>query len=209
MVLVNISTINILPDWRVARVRPRDRLYIGLSGDAWCVLQHTITPDHDMCESNDATKVWHEQKIERFMVRHIERLPRNTLGPAQVQHIREVLAGPGMKRAVFVLNCTEIELPAAKPFDTAGLHPQKIMMTTTGDKATRGGPNIWNVPAGVLASELKARIDPEELKVAPELAEADNVRNAFDLSNDLVLSVAIAVFAALNRNESTRTELRL
>jgi hypothetical protein len=105
----------------------------------------------------------------------------------------------------------------------AGLRPHGILITA-GNKVTSDG-TISHVPKQTLVSQLEARLHSGELKIAAGLADApalagelkdfarkvsESGRVTFNARSgshdDLVLAVAIALFASLNRNEVTSVE---
>lgn len=224
---------NLLPGWRTLPAVASDRFYLGLDvgqsldPSAVAVIQHTIRPIDQQWEANDRARTWKQQREERFLVRHLERLPLQQPYPVQIQYVASMLGRDPLKGATFALDYTGVGRPVADLFTRAGLRPEKILITS-GFEVTRGGTNAWHVPKQILISALEARLHSGELKIAAHLAEsaalADELKT-FGRSvseagrvqfsarsgkhDDLVLAVAIALFAALNRTEVSRTELRL
>src|SRR5262245_9166866 len=92
--------------WTRYPARPIDRFIVGVdlgqSADptSSAVLQHPVRalPDQDWIvdKARHATK---EPSIERFDVRHLERLPLGMAYPAQVQHVKDLLSRPPLSRA--------------------------------------------------------------------------------------------------------------
>lgn len=217
-------------NWRQIPVRARDDFYLGMDvgqsidPSAVCVLQHVVTPKDEWLP-NEKEHYWKQASQDRFLVRHLERLRLQMPYPEQIAYVSSMLGRPPLdKGCTFALDYTGCGRPVADEFYRAGLRPMNILITA-GNQTTRGdGPNTWNVPKGTLISALEARLHTEELKIAPQLTEAGVLADELkDFSrkvsesgratynaragkhDDLILSICLALFAAMNRQTSSIT----
>ena len=219
-------------DWRQIPAKPVNRLIVGLDvgqsidPSAASAIQHIVTP-RDEWTPNPKAKFWKQESDERFLVRHLERLPLGMASPLQVQHVANMLGREPLKGADFALDYTGCGRPVADMFTRAGLRPTMVLITA-GNEATRHGGNTWHVPKQKLVSGLEARMHSGELKIAPALAESEVLRDelrdfarkvsesgrvTYDARSgahdDLILSIAIALFVALNRTTAGQEPLLL
>ena len=86
-----------------------------------------------------------QSKTERFLVRHLERLPLNMPYPQQFEHVARLLGREPLIGATFALDFTGCGRPVADQFERAGLRPQKVLITagnevTCYDGDTHHGP---------------------------------------------------------------------
>ncbi|MBN8963039.1 MAG: hypothetical protein J0H71_18045 [Rhizobiales bacterium] len=229
-----MGMINIAPGWRQVPARAIDRWIVGVdlgqSTDptAISVLHHRVTP-LDEWKPNDAARVWKQAYTERFDVRHLERLPLNTPYPAQVQHVATLLQRPPLNtlNPTFVIDETGVGRPVGDMFDGAGLRPNRITITA-GLEATQHGARTWHVPKGLLIANLEARSHAGELRIASNITDAGALKEEmkdFHRSvsaagratygartgkhDDLVLSVAIALWMATSGPSTSVSELRV
>jgi hypothetical protein len=112
-------------------------------------------------------------------------------------------------------------------FDRAGLRSQKILITA-GNEVTHHNGDTWHVPKQTLISALQARLHSGELRIAAALADASALKDELKdfarsvsaagrvtfnarsgAHDDLVLAVAVALFASLNRHTASSEELRI
>ncbi len=223
-----------LPDasgWRRTDVRPRDEWILGLDvgqsidPSAVCVLNYKVIPgEHVRDEKN---RVLRQTKTERFLVRHLERLPLQMSYPRQIEHVANLLGREPLIGATFALDYTGCGRPVADQFERAGLRPQKVLITA-GNEVTRHGGDTWHVPKGFLVSGLESRMHSGELKIAPELTESPALKDEMrdfgrkvsesgrvtynarsGAHDDLILSICIALFMATNRPTFSLEELRV
>ena len=217
-------------DWPQYEVAARECWVVGLDvgqsvdPSALCALQHVVTPGEWVCD--DVNRCWRQGKIERFLVRHLERLPLQMPYPEQISHVANLLSRDPLKRAKFALDYTGCGRPVADCFSRAGLKPYKILITA-GNECTSNGMQ-FNVPKQYLCSALESRLHSQELKIAPELMEApvlkdelrdftrkvsESERATFNARagrhDDLILSICIALHIACNRSRSSRVPLGL
>lgn len=208
--------------WHQIPCRARNDWFLGLDvgqsidPSAVCALNHVVTP-HDEWTPNLKAETWTQNKTERFFVRHLERLPLQIPYPQQVQHVANLLQRDPLQGATFALDYTGCGRPVADLFERAGLRPQCVLITA-GNEVTQHGGTTWHVPKATLISGLEARLHTGELKIAAQLTESPVLRDELkDFSrkvsdtgritwnaragkhDDLILSVAIALFASLNR----------
>jgi hypothetical protein len=219
--------------WRRNEAKHVNRWYVGwdigqsIDPSALCVLNHRVLPLNKWITNHDA-KVTTQERTEHFDVLHLERLALGTPYPQQIQHVlnlmqREPLQGA---RAQLVIDFTGVGRPVFDMCQRAGLKPHGVLITA-GSEVTRSGGTIWHVPKQILISQLEARIHSGELKWASNIADSgaltdelkdfarkvsESGRVTFNARSgshdDLVLSLAIALFAALGgRNEFSREPL--
>lgn len=174
---------------------------------------------------NHEGKVTTQERSEHFDVRWLERLKLGTPYPQQIEHVLNLMSREPIvsARARLVIDFTGVGRPVFDMAVRAGLQPQGVLITG-GSETTRHG-TIFHVPKQILISQLEARLHSGELRIASNIADApalqeelkdfarkvsESGRVTFNARSgshdDLVLSLAIALFAALNRNEFTRTE---
>lgn len=153
-----------------------------------------------------------------YQVRHLQRFRLGTSYSAVVSEVRKVLSR--LSGAVLVVDYTGVGRPVVDLFRDSGLSPVAVTITS-GDKATfeDGG---WRVPKRDLVSVLVVAFQNSTLKIAEALPEARTLieelqhfqvkidpRTAHDsygswregVHDDLVLSVAMALWYASRENE--------
>lgn len=205
-----------------------DRWIVGLDvgqsidPSAVSVLHHTCRP-LDEWVPNTFAKHWRQSRIERFSILHLERLRLGMPYPEQVAHVSRLMcrAPLSWRKPELVIDYTGCGRPVADMFDRAGLRPTNILITA-GEAVTRVAGKTWHVAKPFLISGLEARMHAGELEIAAGIREAEVLRNELkDFSrkvsettgrvqygaregahDDLVLSVAIALFAATHRSDS-------
>lgn len=218
-------------NWSVQHVRGRHTWIvaadIGQSVDptAVCALEHIVRGTGKMIPDEKA-KVLRQERVESFHVRHLERLPLGMAYPTQIQHVANLLARDPLTDAKFVLDYTGVGRPVFDMFQRAGLRPHGVLITAGNE--TTGDGTIFHVPKQTLISQLEARLHSGELKIAADIADAgalaeelkdfarkvsESGRVTFNARSgahdDLVLSVAIALFFALSRHTTEKWELRI
>lgn len=218
-------------NYRQIAALPLDEWIVGLDigqsvdPSAVCALNYRVVPGEEWVPNHTARTV-RQSKTERFLVRHLERLPLGMPYPEQVQHVTNLLSRDPLRGATFALDFTGCGRPVGDMFARAGLRPMYILITA-GNEIGRHGSQ-WNVPKQMLVSGLEARMHSGELRIAAALAEAPALKEELrDFSravsaagrvtfnarsgahDDLVLAVAIALFAATNRATYSCEELRV
>lgn len=217
--------------WRRTDVRPRDEWILGLDvgqsidPSAVCALNYKVIPgEHVRDEKN---RVLRQTKNERFLVRHLERLPLGMPYPQQIEHVGRLLGREPLVGATFALDYTGCGRPVADQFQRAGLRPQKVLITA-GNEVTRHNGDTWHVPKGFLVSGLESRMHSGELKIAAELTESPALKEELrdfgrkvsesgrvtynarsGAHDDLILAMCIAIFIATNKTTTSREELRV
>jgi hypothetical protein len=212
--------------WRRADVRARDEWIVGLDvgqsidPSAICALNYKVIPgEHVRDEKN---RVLRQTKIERFLVRHLERLPLGMPYPQQIEHVANLLGREPLVGATFALDFTGCGRPVADQFERAGLRPQKILITA-GNEVTLNGGDTHHVPKGFLVSGLESRMHSGELKIAADLMESAALKDELrdfgrkvsesgrvtynarsGAHDDLILAICIALFIATNRPTTSR-----
>lgn len=210
------------PGWRYVEARNVNKWIVGLDlgqttdPTALCVLNHRVTPTEGWT-LNEKARLWKQNRIERFDVRHLERLPLGLPYPVQVQHVATVLQRPPLNDgATLVIDETGVGRAVGDIFDGAGLRPHRVTITA-GLESTQHGGRSWHVAKSHLISGLDARLHTGELGFAKGLRDAgaladelkDFRRKVSDAGratyaartgahDDLVLAVAIALWFATN-----------
>lgn len=202
---------------------------LGQSVDptAICVLHHSVTPLATWTKIPERN-LQRQDRVERYDVRHLERLPLGWPYPEQVQYVANILSRPPLAalKPELVIDQTGVGAAVGDIFDVAGLRPVRISITA-GKEATRQ-PAGWHCAKSILISGLDAALHLKTLRIAAKLSDAGALQEElkdFQRSvsaagratyaarvgkhDDLVLAVAIAIFAATNRNGFTQEELRL
>ena len=219
-------------DYRQIPARARDEWIVGLDvgqsidPSAICALNYRIVPGEDWV-LDDRSRVWKQTKTERFLVRHLERLPLGMPYPQQIEHVANLLGREPLIGATFALDFTGCGRPVADQFERAGLRPQKVLITA-GNEVTMHGGNIHHVPKGFLVSGLESRMHSGELKIAADLTESPVLKEELrdfgrkvsesgrvtynarsGAHDDLILAICIALFIATNKPTVHRQELRI
>jgi hypothetical protein len=221
-------------DWRHIPARAVNRWIVGAdlgqSTDptAICVMHHRVVP-LEKWTPNAKAEMWRQDRVEHFDVRHLERLPLGLSYPVQVARVAALLQRPPLNacKPTLIVDETGVGRAVADIFDTAGLRPQRVTITA-GLETTQHGGNSWHVAKTVLISGLDARLHTGELKIAAALSDAgalldelkDFQRKVSDAGratyaartgahDDLVLSIAIALWWATSGPTSSVGELRL
>lgn len=205
--------------WRRTVARPAEQYVVGLDigqshdPSALCVLHYTREP-LDKFDVNKEAGTIKQQAVERFDIRHAERLPLGLAYPEQVQHVAALMARPPLRGvAELLVDESGVGRAVGDIFDTAGLDPTRVVITA-GDRATNPSHNRWHVPKQLLISTLDARLHTGELRFAAELTEAGALaeelkdfrrkvstagRYQYEARvgrhDDLVLAVAIALWS--------------
>lgn len=218
--------------WRYLETRERDRWIVGVDlGQSYdptasCAMNHTvrIAPGWTCFTKS---RIWKQNRVERFDVRHLERLPLGMPYPDQVRYVGGVLKREPLTRAKLVIDETGVGRAVGDIFNAQGMYPSRITITA-GLEVTRAGGSSWHVPKAVLMSAMEARQHTCELRVAPGAKDAEALKDELrdfqrhvtaagratwgartGAHDDLVLAVAIALFEATNGNETWREELRI
>lgn len=193
---------------------------VGQSIDpsAICALQHIVRGTGEMI-SNEKTRTVRQGRKEHFHVRHLERLPLGMAYPSQIEHVANLLGREPLVGAKFAVDYTGVGRPVLDMFERAGLKPHGVLITA-GNQTTHAS-TIHHVPKQTLISQLEARLHSGELKIASDIADAgalaeelkdfarkvsESGRVTFNARSgahdDLVLSVAIALFLALGASRT-------
>jgi hypothetical protein len=186
-------------------------------------LQHVVKGDEWVV--NDAAKTWKQKKVDRYFVRYLDRLPKGMDYPSQIMRVGGLLKREPLNRATFVLDRTGIGAPIADAFQRAGLKPLNIVITGRREIG-RMDTSTFTVPKQHLCALLESTISFGELKIAPELSEANNlIEEMIGFSwreresgyvqysaksgkfDDYCLAVTYALFAATNRSVTVQEPL--
>lgn len=219
-------------EWRRYETRAVDQWILGLDigqsvdPSAVCALNHQIIPGGEWIR-DEKNRVLQQSKSERFLVRHLERLPLGMPYPQQIRHVANLLGREPLIGAAFALDYTGCGRPVADQFERAGLRPQKVLITS-GNEVTRHGGDTWHVPKGFLVSGLESRMHSGELKIAADLTESPALKGELQdfarkvsesgrvtynarsgAHDDLILAICIALFFATHRHSSEISELRI
>lgn len=157
---------------------------------------------------------------DRYLVRHLERLPLGLSYPEQVNRIGCLLARPPLGNAcTFLIDETAIGRPVGDIFNSVGLKPIRVTITA-GEGQSQKASHRWSVSKHLLVSGLDARLHTGEMKIAQDLAEAGTLREelksfrrhvsaagrfSFEARSgqfdDAVLATAISLWAHVGRTK--------
>lgn len=160
-----------------------------------------------------------------FHVRYLRRLP---LGMSYVQQVREISSlldrPPLIDGCEFVIDETGVGRPVGDLFALMHRRPTRVVITG-GENQTRASARCY-VPKSYLISLLDARLHTGELKIAADLAEASTLKEELrdfrrhistagrysyearvGKNDDLVLSLALAVWGCLGRSRSPTAQV--
>jgi hypothetical protein len=210
-------------------VTPRDDWYVGMDvgqsidPSAIAAVQHVVTAGEWV--ANDKARTWKQEKTERFLVRHIERLPLQTPYPAQVSRVTQMLGMEPLCGAKFGIDFTGCGRPVADAFRYAGLRPTNILILH-GNEVTQQDADTFHVPKLHLCSLLETALHYGQLKVAPELPDAEVLKNELRDFNrkvsetghvtynakvgkhdDEIIAVCLCLFMASRRHEVSQEPL--
>lgn len=220
--------------WHSIPARSRDEWIVsvdlGQSTDpsAVCVMHHMVTV-RDIWKPIVERKIWIQDRTIRYDVLHLERLPLGMPYPEQVGHVANILRRPPLDKLSpkLVIDETGVGRAVGDIFDQAGLRPERVTITA-GLEVTQHDACSWHVAKSILISGLDAALHLGELRIAAKLHDATALGEElkdFQRSvsaagratyaarvgkhDDLVLAVALGIWRAKNRNETTQTELKL
>jgi hypothetical protein len=201
---------------------------IGQSSDptAISVLEHRVIPLNTWTPNRKAQH-WKQDRQQFFDVRHLERLPIGRPYPEYVRNVADRLQRPPLdKGCTLAADQTGVGAAVLDLFEEAGLRPNRITITA-GLEATNHGNRGFHVPKSVLITNMEAKSHSGELRIAADTPDAEALReelkdfrrlvssagrpswNARDgKHDDLILSVAIALWIAENRPWSSSEPLR-
>jgi hypothetical protein len=223
-------------DWPQLAVRPRDDWYVtmdvgqAVDPSAICCLNHVVAiagEGNDAWYPDDKKRVWRQAKTERFHVIALKRLPLHTSYPDQVDYVADILSRDPFRGATFGIDYTGVGRPVADMFERAGLKPHCVL-ATGGNEITSPGGRAFNVPKLTLVSGAEVRLHSGELRFAPDLQDAETLREelknfarkvsesgrvSYDAKSgkhdDLIAAICIGIFLAGNRSHASSEELRV
>jgi hypothetical protein len=135
------------------------------------VMHHTCVPLKTWA-MNETAQTWKQDRIERFDVRHLERVPLGTSYPLVVQHVGTLLSRPPLNAgAALVIDESGVGRAVGDIFEVAGLKPERVTITA-GLESTQHGGRSWHVAKSLLISGPDARLHTGELRIAAALSEA-------------------------------------
>lgn len=158
-----------------------------------------------------------EKADDKVLLRHLERLQLGTPYPIQVERVKQIFKTVDSEGSTvdLIVDHTGVGRAVVDLMKQAGLSPIALIITA-GNEATKAG-RIWHIPKRDLVSALIIAFQTGELKIAQSLPEAEtlvkelmnfklkvNLQTGHDsyeawregIHDDLVLSVALAVYAA-------------
>jgi hypothetical protein len=222
-------------DWPQLPARARDVWVVGVdlgkSNDstAIAIVHHTITP-LETWTPNPTAKHWKQDRVQRFDLLHLQRLPLGMSYVAQVAAIREILdREPLMShKPDSVWDQSGVGAAVVDIAKNAGIPRMHRMVITSGLECTYAGDRTHHVGKAPLISRLEASMHTKELHVAASLKESDTLRDELrdferrtteagratwsartGSHDDTILAVAIAIWHTCNRPFSSSEELRL
>jgi len=209
-----------------------DRWYVGLdlgqTNDpaALCVLRHWKRMLPSWKKVDAAGYSMAQESEEYFDIPHLDRIPLKTNYVVLVNQVREFLRIPPLDQHAIklVIDETGVGRPIGDLFENAGLQPVRITITA-GLEAKRE-PKGWHVPKSLLIANIESRQHSGELQIGKDVNDADAVkaemqdfrrkisdagRTSWDAKagkhDDLIMSMAIALWEATNRTTWTREPL--
>jgi hypothetical protein len=164
-----------------------------------------------------------QDRITRYDCLHLERLQLGMPYPDQFAHVARLLDREPLKGAKLVIDFTGAGRPCFDIAHQMGLKPIGVAISG-GDEVHHRSGDIFTVPKQTLISGLEAKMHCGEFKIAPSISAAfiDELkdfekqitasgRNTFNARNgahdDLILSVAIALWYATNETVSSVTPI--
>jgi hypothetical protein len=154
-------------------------------------------------------------------VRHLQRLALGMPYPAQVEVVQGLMRVSELRKPELVVDATGVGAAVADLFEGREMRPFRVQITA-GSEDTRVGARSWRVAKLLLVSRLQASLHAKELKLSPELREAQALRQELSefrmrhtaagsavfgaregRHDDLVLSLAIAVWHAQRRSRGS------
>lgn len=179
----------------------------------------------DLGQAADYTAISVIERVNnnRVHIRHLERLPLGTPYPDQVQKVKRIFerVNTGGDRAKVIVDYTGVGRAVVDLIKNEGMKPVALTITA-GNAPTKDGMN-WHIPKRDLISSLIVAFQTGNVKIAKSLPEAEtltrelmnfklkvNLQTGHDsyeawregIHDDLVLSVAMAVYAAeLGKNK--------
>jgi hypothetical protein len=212
--------------WRQIPARPVDEWILsadlGMVNDftALVGLHHKIVATGGWV-ADEVRHAWKENQIETLEVPFLERIPLGTSYPRQVEHIARILQRPPLDRATLCCDSTGVGEAVFSMFVEAGLKPTGITITS-GSETTQPATRRYHVPKATLISCLDSKLG-NGLVIASDLLESPTLKTELgDLqrtvsaagrasyaagrvaqNDDLVLSLAIAVWFAVGRVRNT------
>jgi len=172
----------------------------------------------DLGQAADYTAISVIEKTDEYLLlRHLERLQLGTSYPVQVERVKKIFQALDKEENTveLIVDHTGVGRAVVDLMEQAGLLPIALTITA-GNEATKTG-YIWHIPKRDLVSALIIAFQTGELKIAQSLPEAEilvkelmnfklkvNLQTGHDsyeawregIHDDLVLSVALAVYAA-------------
>jgi hypothetical protein len=222
-------------DWPSISATPRDRWVVGIdlgkSNDstAIAVVHHTIVA-LDSWTPNPTAKHWKQDRVQRFDLLHLQRLPLGLSYVAQVAAIREILDREPLSNCKpdTVWDQSGVGAAVVDIAKNAGIPHMHRIVITSGLECTQVDGNTHHVGKGPLISRLEAAMHTRELHVAAALKESDTLRDELrdferrtteagrttwaargSAHDDTILAVACAIWHACNRNVCSIEELRI
>ncbi|MEJ8568271.1 hypothetical protein [Elongatibacter sediminis] len=200
----------------------RSRWYVGVDlgqahdPTAVCVLEekYAEVPPNAWGHNVRPLEYRARQYESPLLVRHLERLPLEMTYPAQVEHVRALLARPPLREPLTLIDYTGVGRPVFDLFKKARVPRLKGVAITAGNQVHKQRHG-WSVPKQILMSKLQALLHSEKLRIAAGIKDApvllremkdfrvnftsagNAIFNAREgAHDDLVLAVALAVFGA-------------
>jgi hypothetical protein len=132
--------------WPQTPARAIDRWIVGadlgqsIDPTAVAALNYRVIPLEKWIP-DERKKIWRQDRVVNFDVRHLQRLPLGISYPEQVQQIAGMLTRPPLDQADLVIDETGVGRAVGDLFDAAGLSPNRITITA-GLARTKGDSRI-------------------------------------------------------------------
>lgn len=169
----------------------------------------------------EATRVGNERL---FSIRYLHRWPLRTSYPTICAETSELLTRTPLNGARLIVDATGVGRPVVDLFKRSIFCRRLHAVTITGgvveNKEVIEGVTHWNVPKRILVSNIQLLLQSRQLKIAPELQNAQTLAHELQdfqvrITNDahdsygvwregghddLVLAASLGCWAALHRN---------
>lgn len=218
-------------DWRQISARAVDRWVVaadlGQANDSTAIaaIRYTVKP-LDTWTPNATAKNWKQDRLTRFDLHGLQRLPLGMSYVEQMHRVAELLSREPLTSAKpdLVFDQTGVGAAVCDIADAVGLRHHRVVITA-GLETTMHGGRTFHVPKSVLISKLESAMHTGELQVADDLMEKEAFRAELQdfqrhvtatgrptfgargtAHDDIVLATAIGVWFCTNRPSVSREE---
>jgi hypothetical protein len=188
-------------------------------------LHHVIEP-LETWTANLTAKSWKQDRGQSLYVHHLRRLPLGLSYVAIGHEVAAFMQRPWLNNPKLVIDFTGAGIPACDIFDAISLNPVRVTFTS-GLRATQVDGRTFHVPKPLLINTLLAKAHSGEFGIAADAIDAGELREEMrdfivkasktartaqyegrgTAHDDLICSVAMGVWYALNRPEVSQEPL--